>query len=276
MSKHFSDFPKLQGKCWQEKFHPGLTTAIYRLAQFTQILYSKQLRRVGWSENNIERLCSLTWKHAVTAEEYYGLHFCSENLEYSTHIASDIRRHSSPDNYSCELYERAIRSHKLQKHNAKGLEKTYAERESIKQFLKIYQRKNGPLSDYGEGRPYCSDVHAALDKGEPIFLHESSIQAASALIEDLVRTEIPQVQQALSNGVAVGKVKHHIISDQQQRDIRKHFCEETPDADVVLPDNFKLLSSVVTVDELGQTIKVAKGCTCVIAGGEDGSEEVAD
>ena len=60
--------------------------------------------------------------------------YCSENLEYSTHIADEIHRNSSPENFSCELYERAIRSHKQQKNNAKGLEKAYVERENISPF----------------------------------------------------------------------------------------------------------------------------------------------
>ena len=48
------------------------------------------------------------------------------NLEYSVHFLEDIRRHSRMNNYSCEMYERAILSTKTQKLNTNGLEKTFA------------------------------------------------------------------------------------------------------------------------------------------------------
>ncbi len=94
------------------------------LCDAVQMLYSKQLQAEGWQNNHIARLEKLLWTHAIRAEEFYGLQMCTENLEYSVHAAEDIRRHSSMDNYSCELYERAILRHKGQKHNAKGIEKT--------------------------------------------------------------------------------------------------------------------------------------------------------
>ena len=81
----------------------------------TKMLYSAKLRNFGWNQSNISRLKALAWSHAIAAEEYHGADFCTENLEYSTHLADEIFRHSSPDNYSCELYERAIRGHKQQK-----------------------------------------------------------------------------------------------------------------------------------------------------------------
>ena len=270
----YNRFSKVASEILAEKI-PSRAYYIFMLAcSITNILYSKQLRNVGWTSNNIDRLNNLTWKHAIMAEEYYGLDFCAENLEYSTHIAKEIQRHSSPDNYSCELYERQIRSHKLQKHNAKGLEKTYAERESIKHFLKVYQQKNGPLSKYEQAKAYSFDVQAALDKGEPFFLRESSIAAATALIADIGKVESQQIQQALSNGVTVGKVRQHEISRQQRSDIRRYFSHKFPDVrEILLPDIAMLLSSVVTVDEVGEMIKVAKGCTCAIAGGENETEE---
>ena len=61
----------------------------------TQMLYCKQLRCSGWTEENIKRLDDLLWSHAIRCEQFYGLDYCTENLEYSTHMADDIRRHSS-------------------------------------------------------------------------------------------------------------------------------------------------------------------------------------
>ena len=109
------------------------------LCDAVQMLYSKQLQVTGWQLEHIERLEKLLWAHAIKAEEFYGLGICTENLEYSVHAVEDIRRHSAMDNYSCELYERAILTHKGQSHNAKGLEKTFSNRENLRNFLDNYQ-----------------------------------------------------------------------------------------------------------------------------------------
>lgn len=239
----------------------------------TQMLYSKQLRNYGWERNNLLRLDGLVWKHAVMAEEYYGLDFCSENLEYSTHIVSEIERHSSPDNYSCELYERAIRSHKLQKHNAKGIEKTYAERESIRHFINAYQLEHGSLSTYGEGKHYKFNIQATLDNHVSFYFHEKSIEAATTLLEECDGHESPLVQHAISHGVAVGKIKRQHIYGHQLNDIKRYFCREFPNAEIAVPDIVKLPSSVIMFDEFGQVIKVCKGSICVVSGGQDAREE---
>jgi hypothetical protein len=99
------------------------------LSDAVQMLYSKQLQSTGWQLEHIERLEKLLWAHAIRAEELYGIGICTENLEYSVHAVQDIRRRSSMDNYSCELYERAILTHKGRSHNSKGLEKTFANRQ---------------------------------------------------------------------------------------------------------------------------------------------------
>ena len=68
----------------------------------------------GWRNDDIRQLDDLIWAHNIRAEEYYGAQYCSENVEYSVHVVEVIMRHSSPDNYSCEMFERIIRSHKKQ------------------------------------------------------------------------------------------------------------------------------------------------------------------
>ena len=83
------------------------------------LLYSKDMQVKGWDNSDMEALDKLLWTHAIRAEEYYGLSYCTENLEYSTHISSDIDRHSIPDNYSCELFERTVKNFKKQKNNTK-------------------------------------------------------------------------------------------------------------------------------------------------------------
>lgn len=112
------------------------------LCDAEQMLYNTQLQFTGWQNEHIKRLKKLLCPaHAIRGEECYGLEMCNENLEYSVHVAEDIRRHSSMDNYSCELYERAILREKGQKHNAKGLEKTFSTRENMRNVLDDYQEK---------------------------------------------------------------------------------------------------------------------------------------
>ena len=57
-----------------------------------------KLRVNGWCEDEVELLKKLLWLHAIKFEECYGIEYCSENLEYSLHLPSDIYHHSSPDN----------------------------------------------------------------------------------------------------------------------------------------------------------------------------------
>lgn len=117
-----------------------------KLCKMVNLLYNRSVRNLGWSHHDIIALESLAWSHAISAEEYYGLRICPENLEYSTHIVDDIKRHSSPDNCSCEVFERAIRHFKQQSDNAKGIEKTFAEREYIRVFIRRYELLHGPIS----------------------------------------------------------------------------------------------------------------------------------
>ena len=239
----------------------------------TKMLYSTKLRNFGWNQANIARLKGLTWSHAIAAEEYYGFDFCSENLEYSTHIANEIIRHSSPDNYSCELYERAIRSHKLQKNNAKGLEKTYVERENIRHFLKVYQQKNGPLSHYDDGRNTFSFDEGLLARGVPFYFHETSINEAQALIRNFRGHGSPKIQHAIQNGVAVGKIKQQLFDDHQVADIKRYLRQKYPGYDTEVPHFLQLITSVVIEDQFGMVIKLQKGDTCIIRGGGNGDEE---
>lgn len=237
------------------------------------MLYSTSLRNFGWNENNISRLRGLTWSHAIQAEEYYGPDFCSENLEYSTHIADEIQRHSSPDNYSCELYERAIRSHKLQKNNAKGLEKTYAERENIRHFLQVYQQKNGPLCRYDDGRDTFKFDEGILGRNYPFYLHENSIAAASSLIRHSSNLESPKLCHAIKNDVAVGKIKCKLFDDYQVADIERYLMHENPTMNIEMPTFLQSLTSVIIQDQFGMVVKLTKGDTCIVSGGDNDEEE---
>lgn len=272
-SDEFVKFASVAREVLAERI-PSKAYDAYMLAcNLTQMLYSVRLRNFGWNLSNISRLKALAWSHAIAAEEYYGPDFCSENLEYSTHMADEIVRHSSPDNYSCELYERAIRAHKQQKNNAKGLERTFEERENIRHFLKVFQQKNGPLCQYDDGRDTFTFDEGLLARDDPFFLNEKSIAAAAALVQHFSNHASPRICHAITNGVAVGKVKQKLFDDHQVADIKRYLRLKYPTLNIQVPTFLQSLSSVLIKDQFGVVIKLAKGDTCIIAGGDNGEEE---
>ena len=210
------------------------------------------------------------WTHAIKAEEYYGLSICTENLEYSVHIADDINRHSSPDNYSCELFERAIRIHKQQTHNSKGIEASFALRESMRQFINLYTARNGPLSNYGINTPrYQFDMDTLQQPNAAIFLHERSFDAAVALIKDLEeRRDDNRVNVSLKVGVAVGKIQEKEHHPDLVQDVRRHLGA-APNEYIII----KAMSSLVKRNSIGDFTKFTKGDTCILAGGINLEEE---
>jgi hypothetical protein len=234
------------------------------------MLYSKQLQVDGWTDEHIERLEKLLWVHAIRAEEFYGLAFCTENLEYSIHVGNEIRRHSSMDNYSCELFERAILTHKAQKHNAKGLEKTFATRENMRNFLSDYQETNGPFSTYDLHKtPYKFKVD---DATPPYFLQESSFDAAKVLLQDLQQHKhLPAINHAMSYGVAIGSVRRKVFPVSVVTDLQRFFNRQGVNVQDI-PNIHDSLSSVAITDDNGEVMKVHNGCTCKVLS-ENGQEE---
>ena len=108
-----------------------------------KMLYGKYCIIHGWEDRDIAKLESIIWAHNIKAEELYGTTYCSENVEYAVHMPEVVKRHSSPDNFSCEMFERIIRFHKQQSTNCKSVEVTYAERENIRQFVNKYEKQHG-------------------------------------------------------------------------------------------------------------------------------------
>ena len=236
------------------------------------MLYSEKLQDRGWRDVHIDRIGKLLWCHAIRAEEMYGLSICTENLEYSVHIADDIRRHSSLDNYSCELYERAILRHKAQKHNSKGLEKTFAVRESIRNFLEDYEQVNGPISEYGAGRQlYRFNVADAVI---PYYFNELPFKSCKLLLKSLSDNPQPYIQHALSFGVAVGRVKRKIFPASIANDLTRFFNRQG--IDVRIPRSLLCAKSIALIDDLGNVEKFTKGTTCKILSEDNTTEWIME
>lgn len=72
-------------------------------------------------------------------EEQYGVNACVINLHNLTHLPEDIQRFSAPDNFWCFEFERAVKRYVQQSSNKKHIEKSFARRESLREFLNFHQ-----------------------------------------------------------------------------------------------------------------------------------------
>ena len=180
------------------------------------------------------------------------------------------------DNYSCELYERAILKHKGQKHNSKGLEKTFAVRENIRNFLDDYQAKNGPLSTYGNDvKQYQFDLQEITP---PIMLHESSFSAGKSLLHDMQQLQdpSPEVQHAMSYGVPVGRMDRKMFSNTIIADVNRFFTRSGIHVQA-MPNQLMSVKHLAFKDAVGDTDKISTGTVCKIGSAdEDWIMEISD
>ena len=107
--------------------------------------------RDGWTEDMVEKFQRLSWRYCILMEEHFGTQACVINLHSLTHFSEDIVRFSAPDNYWCTQFERAVSRYVQQSSNRKYLEKTFARKESQREFLKFHQLGN--LNIFRQSRP---------------------------------------------------------------------------------------------------------------------------
>ena len=96
----------------------------------------------GWSKEMIDNFEYLCWRYCILVEEAYGIPECLITLHTLTHVPEDIRRFSSPDNYWCYQYERAVGRYVKQTSNKKAIEKTFARKESQREFIKVWSQQH--------------------------------------------------------------------------------------------------------------------------------------
>ena len=78
-------------------------------------------------------------------EETFGLNACVVTEHNLIHVADDISRFSSPDNYWVFDLERAVKRYVNQSTNHRNIEKTYSDNEArreVLQNLDIVRNKN--------------------------------------------------------------------------------------------------------------------------------------
>ena len=98
--------------------------------------------RNGMSADDIVLLKQLILKHNILTEEAEGIKSCVITLHNLLHYPEDIERFSSPDNYWCFTFERAVHSYVSISSNNKNMEFTFSEVECRREFLKFYKMSN--------------------------------------------------------------------------------------------------------------------------------------
>ena len=94
--------------------------------------------RCGWTAMSLELLKRLIWRHNILTEETEGFTNCTITLHNLMHLPEDIHRLSSPDNYWCFVFERAVHKYLVQSSNNKNLELTFAKSECRREMLKFH------------------------------------------------------------------------------------------------------------------------------------------
>ena len=127
----------------------------------------------------------------ILVEEKLGLDQCvvtSHNLEHAT---EDIVRFSSPDNYWCEVYERAVSHYIATSSNKKNIELTFAKAEARRELLKSLKSKVNIPVQTRSGRSDRAQVCA------------SSLAEAKELSAEL------SASQDVNGGILVGKQQNN-------------------------------------------------------------------
>ena len=104
------------------------------LVQMVQMLFNV-CRTHGWEEKDIQMFRSLAWCCNILVEETFGLDACVVTEHNLIHVADDISRFSSPDNYWVFDLERAVKRCVNQSTNHRNIEKTYSDSQTRREGL---------------------------------------------------------------------------------------------------------------------------------------------
>ena len=105
------------------------------LVRITELVYNTG--RNGWSHDDVKLLKNLIARHNILTEETEGIKNCVVTLHNLLHLPDDIERFSSPDNYWCYVFERAVKGYIERSSNFKNLEFTFARAECRREYLKF-------------------------------------------------------------------------------------------------------------------------------------------
>ena len=132
----YDQMPANEFQCW--KLLVQMVTMVFNCC-----------RTHGWTYKDIELFSKLAWRHNIMVEETFGLDACVITEHNLIHVAEDIYRFSSPDNYWVFDLERAVKRYVNQSTNHRNIEKTYSDNETRREVLQNLEisrnRKNAPV-----------------------------------------------------------------------------------------------------------------------------------
>ena len=158
--------------------------------------------RNGWQEHDLYLFENLAKRHMILVEEQLGLDQCVVTARNLEHAAEDILRFSSPDNYWCEVYERAVSNYIATLSNKKNIELTFAKAEARRELLKSLKCKISLQSERRSGKS-----------------NQAKLCASSACEAEKLYSESHEVSVSglESGGILVGKQQsnHYRLSSQE-------------------------------------------------------------
>lgn len=167
--------------------------------------------RNGWQEHDLYLFENLAKRHMILVEEQLGRDQCVVTARNLEHSAEDILRFSSPDNYWCEVYERAVSNYIATLSNKKNIELTFAKAEARRELLKSLKCKISLQSERRSGNS-----------------NQAKLCASSACEAEKLYSESHEVSVSglESGGILVGKQQsnHYRLSRQEI----KIFHEQNP------------------------------------------------
>ena len=166
--------------------------------------------RNGWKEDDITLFDNLAQRHMILVEEQLGLNQCVVTAHNLEHATEDILRFSSPDNYWCEVYERAVSQFIATSSNKKNIELTFAKSEARRELLKSFKCKIYPPTNTSSGK--CNQMKGCA----------SSISEAQKLLAELLSKS-----QNVDSGILIGKQERNDLklSSHEKDLIQKHYPE---------------------------------------------------
>ena len=176
--------------------------------------------RNGWKEDDVLLFDNLAKRHIILVEEQLGLDQCVVTAHNLEHAAEDILRFSSPDNYWCEVYERAVTKYIATSSNKKNIELTFAKAEGRRELLKSLKFK---LRKQGESRPGSSNQSG---------LCASSVSEAKELSSEFLSGLSPA-----NGGILLGRKQnnHYRLSGHEMHLLH----EQYPTAEKIEADCFR-------------------------------------
>ena len=128
----------------------------------------------GWTDKDIELFIDIAWHHNIMVEELFGLDACVITEHNLIHVADDIRRFSSSDNYWVFDLERAVKRYVNQSTSHRNIEKTYSDNETRREVLQnldaVSKRKN-VLTQEGLDSAINLKQVSSLQKGYELIAH---------------------------------------------------------------------------------------------------------